>query len=81
MLAPTVEGMSDVFTWRYCDESGASIPDLGLSGAAFPSQADAESWLSDEWHVLAEAGVKSVTLLNGDQEVYGPMGLSPADDV
>lgn len=71
--------MSDVFTWRYGDETGATIPDLGLTGVAFPSQADAEGWLSDEWHTLADAGVKSVTLLNGDHEVYGPMSLSPAD--
>ncbi|MCK0113983.1 hypothetical protein MWU75_17720 [Ornithinimicrobium sp. F0845] len=71
--------MSDVFTWRYCDDTGAAIPDLGLAGTAFPTQADAEAWLSDEWHMLADAGVKSVTLLNGDQEVYGPMSLSPAD--
>lgn len=77
---PTVESMSDVFTWKYCDQSGEPIPDLGLTGAAFPTQADAEAWLSEEWHTLADAGVKSVTLLNGDQEVYGPMGLSPAEE-
>lgn len=70
--------MSDVYTWRYCDEHGQPIPDLGLAGAAYPTQADAEAWLSEEWQTLADAGVKSVTLLNGDQEVYGPMGLSPA---
>ena len=33
--------MSDVFTWRYGDDTGATIPDLGLAGAAFPTQADA----------------------------------------
>ena len=71
--------MSDVYTWQYGDADGNAIPDLGLTGVAFPSQADAEAWLGEEWHTLANAGVKSVTLLNGDQEVYGPMGLSPAD--
>lgn len=71
--------MSDVFTWQYGDAQGNPIPDLGLTGVAFPSQAEAEAWLSEEWHTLADAGVKSVTLLNGDHEVYGPMSLSPAD--
>ncbi len=71
--------MSDVFTWRYGDETGATIPDLGIASVEFPSQGEAEAWLSDEWHTLADAGVKSVTLFNGDHEVYGPMSLSPAD--
>lgn len=73
--------MSEVFTWRYGDKTGAAIPDLGLTGTAFPTQAEAEAWLSEEWHVLADAGVASVTLLNGESEVYGPMGLGPAEDL
>lgn len=71
--------MADVYTWSYGDKTGEQIPDLGLTGVAFPSQAEAEAWLSEEWSTLADAGVKSVTLFNGDQEVYGPMGLGPAD--
>lgn len=70
--------MTDVYTWTYGDKTGEQIPDLGLTGVAFPSQAEAEAWLSEEWATLADAGVKSVTLHRGDQKVYGPMGLDPA---
>lgn len=68
--------MSAVYTWQFCDNDGQAIPDLGLAGVAFPTQADAESWLGSEWPTLADAGVGSVTLLLGDSVVYGPMSLS-----
>ncbi|MDQ3383148.1 MAG: hypothetical protein M3519_05095 [Actinomycetota bacterium] len=71
--------MTDVYTWTYCDASGEPYQDLGLSGSAFPSQGEAEAWLSEEWTTLADAGVASVTLMNGDEAVYGPMSLSSAD--
>ena len=44
----------------------------------FPTQAEAEAWLSEEWTTLADAGVEQVTLMRGEVEVYGPMSLSPA---
>lgn len=71
--------MDDAYTWSYGDADGTPCTDLGLSGVAFPSQAEAEAWLAQEWGTLADAGVASVTLLDGDRVVYGPMSLSPAE--
>ncbi|WP_278255504.1 hypothetical protein [Nocardioides convexus] len=47
-----------------------------LAGQTFPSQGDAESWVGEIWHELADAGVAQVTLFESDREVYGPMSLS-----
>lgn len=69
--------MTHVYTWTYCDTAGEPLPNLGLTGAAFPTQGEAEAWLSQEWPALADAGVGSVTLLDGDRVVYGPMSLTP----
>ena len=69
------------WTWRYETSSGdvaqvdpetaASLPE------GFPNQADAESWIGEEWRSLLDAGVDAVTLLEGDRVVYGPMSLHP----
>ena len=40
------------------------------------NQGDAESWLGENWRVLLERGVTTVTLFDGDDEIYGPMGLA-----
>jgi hypothetical protein len=66
------------WTWRYEDGSGAAVVPAADAPAAepFPSQADAESWIGEHWRALLTAGVAQVTLLEGDREVYGPMGLS-----
>ncbi|MGB3827563.1 MAG: hypothetical protein WA962_02200 [Ornithinimicrobium sp.] len=69
--------MAEAHRWRFVDPSGAVLTDLGLAEVAFPSQSEAEAWLGEEWPLLAEAGVGSVTLLRGDEVVYGPMSLSP----
>jgi hypothetical protein len=50
--------------------------DSAPTAESFPSQADAESWVGENWRELLAAGVAQVTLLEGDREVYGPMGLS-----
>ena len=66
--------------WRYESASG-DVVDPGAAataGEVFPSQADAETWLGDNWRELLAEGVQQVTLLEGDREVYGPMGLEPA---
>ena len=44
-------------------------------GQVFPTQADAEAWLTASFEDLVEAGFASVTLLEGDRVVYGPMSL------
>ena len=66
--------------WRYESSTGDVVDpgDVAPAGETFPSQADAETWLGDTWRDLLAAGVQQVTLLEGDREVYGPMGLEPA---
>lgn len=68
------------WTWRYEDSSGATVVprDSAPTAEAFPNQADAESWIGEHWRPLLEAGVAQVTLLEGEREVYGPMGLDAA---
>ncbi len=67
--------------WRLLDAHGAevSLPDtvtVTVDGPRFTSQGDAESWVGESWRELADQGVASVVLLDGDREVYGPMSLS-----
>ena len=45
---------------------------------AFPSQSEAESWVGETWRDLLADGVDAVTLLDGDEVVYGPMSLHAA---
>ncbi len=67
------------WTWRYESEDGTVVTPEGLAPPEqFPTQGDAETWLGEEWHVLFDAGVSQVTLLEGDRKVYGPMSLHPA---
>jgi hypothetical protein len=63
------------WTWRCHDASGATTTPSSGAPEGFPSQADAESWLGEVWRDLLEDGVESVTLLEADREVYGPMSL------
>ena len=66
------------WTWRYEGADAAPV-DAPLAPAhpPFPTQADAESWLGENWRELLAAGVHQVTLLDGDRTVYGPMSLHP----
>ena len=67
------------WAWRFETMSGDVLtlaPPDSVDG--FPSQADAESWIGEEWARLLEAGVDAVTLLEGERVVYGPMSLHPA---
>jgi hypothetical protein len=65
------------WTWRCVDASGETVTDVDLPGGSFPSQADAESWIGEEWPQLLSAGVDAVFLLDEAVEVYGPMSLRP----
>ena len=67
--------------WRLEDPTGTSL-DPAAVGVEMPetdNQGDAESWLGEHWRDLLSHGVAAVTLFDGDQEVYGPMSLAPAD--
>jgi hypothetical protein len=60
--------------WQRLNASGAVIEPEG-GRQEFPNRSDAESWLGEAWTELADEGVASVTLFEGDREVYGPMSL------
>jgi hypothetical protein len=66
------------WTWTYLDANGQPIADHPAASPGFPTQADAESWIGEEWRGLADSGVDAVTLLDDGAEVYGPMSLRPA---
>lgn len=68
------------YTWRYERSDGTVItdPPASATGEAFPSQADAESWVGESWRDLLADGVDAVTLLADGQVVYASMSLHPA---
>jgi hypothetical protein len=43
--------------------------------SAFPTQADAESWIGEAWREVRAAGVEAVSLCEDDRVAYGPMSL------
>lgn len=45
----------------------------------FADQAEAEEWLGSAWSRLRDQGVDEVTLMSGDEVVYGPMSLHPPE--
>ena len=65
------------WTWRLEDAAGAALHEPAVPPQG--SQADAESWLGENWRELAEAGVVQVTLLDAGSVVYGPMSLDPGE--
>jgi len=67
-----------IWRWRLLDTAGAEVSaEQTAPGGSprFTSQGDAETWIGEVWRELLEEGVEAVTLLEGDREVYGPMGL------
>lgn len=62
------------WTWRTETTDGelveAKVPE-------FSAQGDAETWLGEHYHDLADDGVDQVVLLDDDRAVYGPMSLAP----
>jgi hypothetical protein len=67
------------WSWRYEDHSGAVVRTGEHPAEEFPTQADAESWLGEQWRDLLDGGVEQVTLLENGVPVYGPMSLRPAE--
>ena len=70
--------MADAWTWRYLDADGAELSGDALTTTSFPTQVDAEAWLSESWVDLADEDVDAVTLLRDGEVVYGPMSLGTA---
>jgi hypothetical protein len=63
--------------WRLEDAGGDEVTvSEEYAAQRFVSQADAESWVGENWAELAAEGVAAVTLFEGDRAVYGPMSLS-----
>jgi hypothetical protein len=62
--------------WRY-EMTDSKTVTLDDEAPTFSSQADAESWIGEEWEHLLKAGVDAVTLVEDEREVYGPMSLHP----
>ena len=63
------------WSWRYENVDGQPVAG---PPETFSSQADAESWIGQEWRGLAEAGVAKVVLIEDDRVEY-PMSLLPAE--
>jgi hypothetical protein len=67
--------------WRSETDDGVEVTPVDVTqDEIFSTQGDAETWLGENWQELLHGGVRRVTLLDGDREVYGPMSLRPADD-
>ncbi len=67
------------WTWRYEDPTRAVLESDELPRPSFPTQADAESWIGENWQELLADGVAAVVLLEDGTEVYGPMSLLPPE--
>ena len=63
------------WSWRYENVEGQPV---GGPTETFSSQADAESWIGQEWRELAESGVTQVVLVEDDRVDYR-MSLLPAE--
>ena len=63
------------WSWRYENVDGQPV--AGPT-ETFSSQADAESWIGQEWRELAESGVAQVVLVEDDRVDYR-MSLLPAE--
>jgi hypothetical protein len=63
------------WSWRYEDVDGKPVDG---PAETFSSQADAESWIGQEWRQLQTGGVSTVTLVEDDRVDY-QMSLQPAE--
>jgi len=66
------------WTWTYSTSSDADLSPASGTREAFPSQADAESWLGENFRALLDEGVDNVTLLDDGSIAY-TMSLHPAE--
>lgn len=64
------------WSWRY---EGADGKPVSGPAETFGSQADAESWIGQTWRQLADAGVTTAVLVEGERVEYR-MSLLPATD-
>lgn len=69
----------NVWTWRLEAADGTVLAGAALPRPFFPSQADAETWLGENWRSLFGSGVEQVSLLEDGRVVYGSMSLRPLE--
>lgn len=62
--------------WRY---EGSDGKPLTGPEDTFGNQADAESWIGQTWRQLADQGVTTVVLVEGDRVEYRMSLLPPTD--
>ncbi|MBO2452600.1 hypothetical protein J4573_36295 [Actinomadura barringtoniae] len=55
------------WSWRLEKADGRAV---GVSEETFPTQADAETWLGENWRGLREDEIDKVTLLDDETVVY-----------
>jgi hypothetical protein len=65
------------WTWQLQRADGTTTDVAGLDETEWSSQADAETWIGENWPTLLEAGVEQVVLFEDDRREYGPMSLRP----
>jgi hypothetical protein len=73
------EGRPMVWSWRFEKADGTTVAVDFLTEETFTNQADAETWLGENWRELRAAGVDQVTLFDDTTVEYGPMSLHPDD--
>jgi hypothetical protein len=65
------------WTWRLESAEGtALVTATSATQATHPTQSDAESWIGENWRVLADEGVAAASLISDGKRVYGPMPLT-----
>ncbi|MTD13121.1 hypothetical protein GIS00_04070 [Nakamurella sp. YIM 132087] len=62
--------------WQWILADGAGVV-IGPAPVAFTDQTGAERWLSEHFDELQADGVETVSLMDGERPVYGPMFLAP----
>jgi len=58
------------------DWNWRSGQDDAVLAQGFPTQSEAEAWLTESWPELLDSGVAAVSLYEEGRLVYGPMDLS-----
>ena len=67
-MGATVTCHHMAFHWRL--KPADLVSDEAPLPSSFPSQSDAESWLGENWRALADVGVESAALIDGQHQLY-----------
>jgi hypothetical protein len=76
-LPPDEDAEDSTWRWLLADQAGVVVSEPDV---AFSSQQAAEEWLREQFEQLADDGVATVSLMDGEHVVYGPMYLAPEGD-